>query len=211
MSEKIEYKHFKSFEYLPMLNYYKIADSDVKDYRWLLKLEDYSDLPDVDTEYLKDVFEDIENEVSDLGIKLNRSQSNEFDKYCAIDKLELQLQRVQVLLLSLSYEYNEDNVKLLYDLGYRINPKNDYQSELKRIYKTSRIIETRIGIKASELRKPNSNQKKTDIDELIDGIERYRGMNPGSINPSTLPLKRWLIMYYKASQEIEQNQLKNGR
>jgi hypothetical protein len=210
MSKKIEYKHYTSFEYLPTINYYKIADSDVKDYRWLLKLKDYSELPDIDCKYLKEVYDNIEHEVKDYGIKLNRSQKIEFDKYCAIDKLELQLQRIQVLLLALSYEYSEDNVKLLAELGYTINPNKDYQSELKRIYKRSKNIETRIGVKENELKKPTPNQKQTDIDELIDGIERYRNMAPGSIDPHVLPLKRWLIIYYKASQEIEQNMLKNG-
>lgn len=198
------YKPYKSIETLPMYNYYKVADTG--ELRYLLKNIDIDDLPDYKGN-LNSLWEDISCQVADINIESNRSNQNVFDIRKKIAELELDYVRVKTILLGLRANKDDELLKELESLGYKFNDNKDYGKEWIRINKRSELLKTKIAIKKDELSSLTSkSNKKTNIESVVDDVERYLNK---SIDMHKTSTKKWFIMLNKVIIDSNKKAAKN--
>lgn len=189
-----------SIEFVPMWNYYKALE--LNDSRYLLKLSDYEVMPDINTNKLDNIFDDIKFDIQDLDAELSSKSKHLFDKQKSISLLELKYFRTQTILCHLRYEKDNDSINELADLGYRIDLKKDYAKELNRVYKQTQMILTKTKIEHELIKDltPKSVNSKIDIYSEIESIERYRKL---PIDPFKMPMKQWINIRHKVIKEVE--------
>lgn len=198
---------YRSVDYLPMFNYYKIIDTG--DLRYLLRLDNYEHLPDVDVSELSGVWVELQYTITDLHNELSRKNQIIFDKQKQIAMLQYKLFRIQSLLLLLRLDKNEDSISELAELGYSINPKQDFSKELERIGRVSRGINTKFSIIQGELNDLTKQGKKVDIVAVKQSIEEYYNMST-PIDMHAYTMKEWLHKQYGAINKTAKKQLQNG-
>lgn len=217
--------HYKSLEYIPMYNYY--AAEEKEDLRYLFKLDDYEDMPEVETEYLNSAFDDMRFEVQDIAIKYNRKAEIIDDKQKEIINLNNKFVWIQQTIPFLSHleavinsakgeEFEQfkamksDKIKTLEEYGFKIRLKADYFQELKRIQKQSYQLQTKVNIKTSDLKvlTGDGGDKKNDIYSEVESVGRYLNQE---INMHTTTMRMWLTKKYKVHNETQRKALKNGR
>ena len=117
-------KYYKTLESILMFNYYKVDETG--DLRYLLKLSDYDELPDVNVDHLADIWDNMRFEVEQVAIDKNKTSDYIFKLQKKILENKNDFDCIQLLLPRLWEVKNEEYIKALSDLGYRINPKRDY-------------------------------------------------------------------------------------
>ena len=190
-----------------MFNYYKIIDTG--DLRYLLRLDNYEHLPDVDVSELSGVWVELQYTITDLHNELSRKNQIIFDKQKQIAMLQYKLFRIQSLLLLLRLDKNEDSISELAELGYSINPKQDFSKELDRIGRVSRGINTKFSIIQGELNDLTKQGKKVDIVAVKQSIEEYYNMST-PIDMHAYTMKECLHKQYGAINKTAKKQLQNG-
>jgi len=188
---------YSSVDYLPMFNYYKIVDTG--DLRYLLRLDNYEHLPNVDVASLLPVWNELQFDIMDLHTELHPKNQIIFDK----------LFRIQSCLFLLSLDNNEKTTKELVELGYKINKDRDFSSELDRIKRVSRGIITKYSIMEGELSELTKTGKKVDIVAVKQSIEEYYNMST-PIDMHTYSMKEWIHKQYGAINKTAKQNMQNG-
>jgi hypothetical protein len=205
-----------------MFNYYKAEE----DLRYLLKLDDYEYLPEIDTEYLEEVYDNMCFEVQDIAIKANRKAQLIYEKHKDIVYLNndfILIQQIIPFLSQLETAINiskgeefekfkalkSENIKTLESFGFKIKPKADYFQELARIQKQSKQMQTRVKLKELDLKSlTGDGDDKIDIYSEVASVERYLNQE---INMHTMVMRKWLTKKYKVYNETQEKALKDGR
>lgn len=197
---------YKSLDFIPMFNFYKVEETG--DLRYLLKLDDYEQLPEVDTKPLKLIWEQMGYEYKDISTRESRKSEILDDLQREILLLEERYNLIQLCISSLAVEKDDEVVMVLADLKYKINPKRDYSLELNRIKRLSKQLLTSANLKRSELEDMSkATGKKSSIYATIEAVERHRKI---TIDEKTTPMAKWLVMMYKVIEETSKKAVKNG-
>lgn len=194
---------YKTLDFCPMFNYYKA--SETKDYRYLLKLKDYEDLPEYN-EDLQPYFESLRDDVTEFTVKNNNRSNVVFDQVKRRDILISDYQLIQSLISYLWYNKDDEKIKMLAECGYKINTKRDYHQELKRIQKRSQILTGRIKYMSDEIEALTSG-KTSDMYTEKENVSNYRGRD---VDIHKTSMMEWLTMKNKVQNEIAQKKLKHG-
>src|SRR6056297_546611 len=202
-------KFYRSIDTLPIWNYDKWLNSD--DARYLLKIEDYDQLPEVN----KKTLSDIENTAIDIyyqasEFELGTSKRNEliFNLTKKLTNLEFQYNHVNNLITLLSLAGPEPEIfKLLSDAGYSIREGKDFEPELKRIFNQKKNKVAKINEVKAELESMTreGSGKTQSIEDVQVAIERH---NNRDIDLRKTTVKKWLILKNNLYREIEKQQLK---
>lgn len=202
------YKNYKSIEFLPFWNYYKVSENN--DHRYLLKLDDYEELPEIEID-LSDIWENICFEIADINKDTDIKSKLLFDTRKNISVLELRYYHIKTILSALSHGYDEELIEELKNNGFRIDKNKDFQNEWIRINKQSENLKTKLEIKKKDYvdMLPKSDNS-THIESIIQSIERYYNYSTGTINPHKITTKNWFIMLNKVIQESHKRSMKNG-
>ena len=140
-----------------------------KDLRYLIKLRDYENLPDVDEKQLFEPWEKILNEWSEVvgGNRAGLALLKERRLYAMKQMLDVEL----IVLKAVANLPVPEMVQEANDLGYKIDPANIHES-IQRAYGKAMKKKAKIEIE-------EKNQAKEESDEGIDGIivslERHQG------------------------------------
>jgi len=196
--------HFKSLEFLPMFNYYKVEE--LGDLRYLLKLGDYEDLPETNTDHLVELWNDLQLDVQEENIRLHRKSQIIADKAQQIRVKTGTYKLIQDLISFLWMVDDPEHRATLETLGYKINDKKDYHEELNRIKKRSQIKITEIGILQDELKhltEVTGGGSKHNLASEIEFVEAVLYEGRASIDMNTLQMNRWLIKKFKAIKANE--------
>jgi len=211
MSGKVEYKHYKSIDFITLYCYSEAERTG--DFRYLLKFDDYEELPDIDTTYLSSVWDELKLGKQEIELKLSRRNKNLFTDQVYIFDLQKKLTRVHslVALLGLKdYHKDEHYLKELSKEGYRLNPKKDYFDELVRIKKQSMNIQTKISLKHEEMMSklgPVKEGEEVSIYKTIESIEDYTKKD---IDIHKITMRKWLEKLHRVNEEITRKSMKNG-
>lgn len=190
-------KHFKTLDYLPMFNYYKTEET--KDLRYLLKIEDYEELPEVEVDYLNEVWNDLVLEVQDITIKLNRKSEDIFNKASLIDQKTSDYTLIQNLIKFLWHVKEDRHIKTLEELGYKINTKRDWHQELIRIQKRSQILLPKIEELKDELKSISNVSGNSNIYSEVEAIESHLNRD---IDMHKTVMSKWLSMKFKVLKQV---------
>lgn len=202
----MNYKYYKSINFLIAFNYYEIKATG--DLRYLLKLEDYEDLPDdVDVEFLKPVMDEIYIQASEIGLKYNRKLQVRHDLNKSIHVLKSELELIHNGLQILAFGRDDDVEKELLKYGYKIDDKKPYEDELIRIQKRSMHLLTKIKQKEYDLKDITPEDDDSDIQESVQAVSDYKGRD---IDLKKITVKEWLIMEYGVVNSANKKALKNG-
>ena len=202
-------KFYRSIDTLPIWNYDKWLNSE--DARYLLKVEDYDQLPEVN----KKTLSEIENTAIDIyyqasEFELGTSKRNEliFNLTKKLTNLEFQYNHVNNLITLLSLAGPEPGIlKLLSDAGYSIREGKDFEPELKRIFNQNKNKVAKINEVKAELESMTreGSGKTQSIEDVQVSIERH---NNRDIDLRKTTVKKWLILKNNLYREIEKQQLK---
>lgn len=144
------------------------------DLRYLLKLDDYEVLPDIDTGYLQPVFDDLQDQVRQIGLDKDRKTQVIFDMSKKIETTNVDYLIIQQMLYVLSYSDNKEVEDELSKYGYTIDPNKDRAKELKRISKRSKLLLSRISIWKQELQDiTKAPDSKLTIWDEIESISKH--------------------------------------
>ncbi len=196
------FRKYRSIHYLPVDNF--VAISRTGDLRYLLKIEDYEYLPEIDEQEnleLQSIWEHIEEEY------YNEDTQRKIQAEVSIGKSLLQLQTKYMLLNALlfSVAHNPSYIKEIEDLGFKINSDKPLKDEVERINKESGQILTRIRIKQKEYERVQQKDKVIEFEELVDIIEKYKGHQ---IDTSKITVKKWIAIKNNFLKYIKEE---NGR
>ncbi len=189
-----------------MFNYYKVEETG--DLRYLYKLDDYEELPESNTDHLATVWDDMRLEVEQIVVDNNPQSANVFDKAQTLAQRKSDYDVIQLLLPRLWDVKNDEYIKALSDLGYKINPKRDYHMEIKRISKQSQLLLTKIKLlelEYNELTKVTG--KKSTIYDEISSVERYINQI-GSIDMHKMTMRSWLTLKHRINNEATKKSIK---
>jgi len=171
---------YTSIDFLPIYNYIKCSEGDLK---YL-----YSDYQGKIDSKLVDTFETIQEEFSDRmndkTMKLTR------EKLYRIIKLNIKCERLQNYLILLAIKEDEDVIKWLKDEGFKYDSK-DRLSSLKTLQ--GEITNLRNKILEIEMTIEKTTDVKLDIFDVIAQIEKARGI---AIDPHKLTTAQF-ISYIK--------------
>jgi hypothetical protein len=186
-----KFNYYKSIDYLPIFNFFKIIETDDK--RYLIKLDDYELLPDeVDLDVLNKLWIDIQDEYSKA--EDNNSAIIQFTTAKGVCKLEIEylvLWNIHNLMVA---ENNGPNTKeCLKRAG--LEDKN-----LKWIEKRLKALNNKIKLKRETIKEQAPENKKFDFWRIIDEIEDIKGR--------AIDITKTTVRQYIA---IKQNIKRNGK
>lgn len=204
-------KHYKSIDTIPIWNYDKWLQTD--DPRFLLKLSDYEDLPEVSTEYkseLQNAATEIHYQASEFELKKSKRNNIIFDLTKRLTNLECDYNLTNNILQLLELSGRDNQVEqLLQNAGYTIRDGKDFESELKRIYNQNQNKKSKINELRGELEAMTKNTGESQSIESIQiALERHNNM---SIDLHSTTLKKWIILKNDLMKEIERQQMKKQK
>ncbi len=159
---KTKLKYYGSIDFLPIRNYFEASMS--MDYRWLLKLEDYSELPDVDID-LDKVWDRINGQYNDIVGGEDQSFIIEENRELLEDQQNIlnYQNMISYLYLEDKQEYIDDLKKIKIEIS--TDPKKYYES-LNKAEEVLIGMQEAINIKRSEL-----SQVMPDAPKNVDYME----------------------------------------
>jgi len=184
------YNYYKSIDYLPIFNFFKVIETDDK--RFLIKLEDYELLPsEVDMDVLNKIWEDIQGEYSEA--EDSNGAIIQFTKAKGVHKMEL-----EYLMLWNIYNLIRADIK-----GTNANAMLKHagleNKSTKWIEKRLKTLTNKIKLKRKDISEDQPN-KKTDFYKIIDEIEDIKGR--------AIDITKTTVRQYIA---IKQNIKRNGK
>lgn len=166
--------YYSSIKFIPIFNFFEVNESN--DLRYLLKLDDYSILPDIGQELsvkLLHVYENISNEYNEYSGE--QSYNEIFDNNKSIITLTIKKDRINFIIQILRFKYMpgiqmnaEKWENELRQMGNRLNYSNqrEFYSELDRIQHGTKSLDQRIKDKKEE----NENLKQSNKFNYLDSI-----------------------------------------
>lgn len=192
---------YKSLDFIPVYNYYKTVETN--DLRYLLKLNDYEALPEIDMSKYRDVWDKIVDDVQQVAIDNDKGSKIIFEKRRDLLALQIDYALTQQLISILSFIKDDDCIKMLAEHGFRINKNKDYYKELKRVKKQSQILKTKIEIKEEDLR----NATKGGSSDAWKEIEAICNYNKQDIDIHRMPMRRYLTKKYMVLKDTAKKKI----
>lgn len=168
--EKKYYKLYTSIRNLPLARFFDILNTN--DYRYLLKLKDYDNLPKIKMD-LSEIWADI---YEDFLIKSdNKEYKYRFNQIKNIDLLIVEHEQLRYALWVASLKYDDNILKFLKSKGINIDYKN-YQKSFEKGKSKLKSLEYKIKFKKKEFEENNNSVKSNSTyEQIIDDIEKYKG------------------------------------
>ena len=176
-------KHYTNIKFIPIFNFFEIYETN--DIRYLLKLDDYSELPEISEELsvkLQASLQVISDECSD-----NSTSDNDevFECKKSIVTLSLRKTRINFICEILRYKY-EDGVsvdhkyleKELTDASYLLNynNKSEFHDQLDNIQHASKGLDKRVKDEENKIKDLSVSDKKNTYMDAIQNIEEITGV-----------------------------------
>lgn len=165
---KNTYKYFKSIDFLPIFNFFKVMETGDK--RFLLKIEDYESLPEIeDITFLNKVWDEIE-------LQYGKAEDNnrsviQFVTAKGVHKLELEyLVLWDLHNLMIIDEIGNNAIECLEKAGYK-------GKDIKWIEKRIKVLTNKIKLKRKDISDNNPEGNNSDWTLIIDKIEDIKGRN----------------------------------
>lgn len=168
--EKKYYKLYTSVNRLPLTRFFDILNTN--DYRYLLKLKNYDNLPKIKMD-LSEIWANI---YEDFLIKSdNKEYKYRFNQRKNIDLLIVEYEQLRYSLWVAGLKYDEDILKFLKSKGINIDYK-DYKGSFEKGKSKFKSLEYKIKFKRKEFEENNSSIKnESTYEQIIDDIEKYKG------------------------------------
>ena len=187
-----DYKYYKSIDFLPLFNFFKVIETS--DYRYLLKLKDYEILPKTKHD-LKLVWLDIQTQYSKADD--SNYQIINFTQSKSMQKLQIDFLMIWNLYnLMVVAPDKKETLKLKKLAGLE-------NESLKGIEKKLKGLRNKIEIKKKDLEKEES--KPIDYCEIIDQIEDIKGR---SIDPFKTTVRQYIAIRKNIKNGNRQNNSK---
>lgn len=189
-----DYKYYKTIDYLPLFNFFKVIETN--DYRYLLKLKDYEILPDTKHD-LQSVWLDIQNQYS------KADDSN----YQIINFTQSKgLQQMQINYLVLWNLYNlmivapdkKETLKLKKEAGQE-------NSSIKDIEKKLKSLRNKI-----ELKKKDYEQKETKQVDFYLILDQISDIKQRTIDPFKTTVREYIAIRKNLKNGKRQNNTKGS-
>jgi len=189
-----DYKYYKSIDFLPLFNFFKVIETG--DYRYLLKLKDYEILPKTKHD-LKLVWLDIQTQYSKADD--SNYQIINFTQSKSMQKLQIDFLMIWNLYnLMVVAPDNKETLKLKKLAGLE-------NESLKGIEKKLKGLRNKIEIKKKDLEKEES--KPIDYCEIIDQIEDIKGR---AIDPFKTTVRQYIAIRKNIKNGNRQNNAKRS-
>ena len=189
-----DYKYYKSIDFLPLFNFFKVIETS--DYRYLLKLKDYEILPKTKHD-LKLVWLDIQTQYSKADD--SNYQIINFTQSKSMQKLQIDFLMIWNLYnLMVVAPDNKETLKLKKLAGLE-------NESLKGIEKKLKGLRNKIEIKKKDLEKEES--KPIDYCEIIDQIEDIKGR---AIDPFKTTVRQYIAIRKNIKNGNRQNNAKRS-
>ena len=191
--EEKSLRYYRSIDFLPIGCFNKASETG--DLRYLLKLKDYEELPEYNTEGLQEVWEDIREEYIEHSVMQNKKAESilELEHSIFVLKARYSYLNTLIYLTSIDVEGREKHLKELKSKGIIIEYKDeeDFKKKLELESKKTGTIITKIKTKQKELERLTKKDKSVVFEDMLDILEQYKGYN---INIWKLSVKRWLSL-----------------
>jgi len=185
-----KYNYYKSIDYLPIFNFFKIIETDDK--RFLIKIEDYEILPEnVNADVLNKIWVNIQREYSEA--EDSNSSIIQLMTAKGVHQMELEYLMLWNLHNLMVADIEGDSAKAM--LKYAGLEKWD----LKRIEKKLKALNNKINLKRETI-KEDEPKSKFDFWRIIDEIEDIKGR--------AIDVRKTTVRQYIA---IKKNIKKNGK
>lgn len=174
------YKHYKSIDFCPCWNYGMVLETG--DIRYILKLEDYEDLPlDINAEELAKAWQSINNE---FGQAHNDNSHVIYTvKYQSFVNLQWELFKLEMLRDLNKVAPNSKETKEAFKYC-KVSPSS--------VHKKIAQVEVKLQLKKKELEEEQEETgQKVDFFTIIDDISNIKGY---PINPHTTTLRQFLTI-----------------
>lgn len=186
-----KFNYYRSIDYLPIFNFFKIIETDDK--RYLIKLRDYELLPDkVDLNVLNKLWDDIESEYSKA--EDSNSAIIQFTSAKGVCKMELEYLVLWNMhnLMTADIEGKSSKAMLKY-AGLE-------DKSLKWIEKRLKILNNKIQLKRKLVKEENPETRKFDYWSILDEINDIKGYR---LDPTKVTVREYIA--------IKQNIKRNGK
>jgi len=183
--ERRKYKYYKSIEFCPFWNFFKCIETE--DYRYILKLDNYEDLPNTLNTYSKE-FGELSYQYQDasdtIKSQLNRRKVQNTQEI----RLKMLILTNCITLLSITTDKNAIDF-----ITYHYPKTKDMTGNKMLEYLISQFkgLKTLYNNKVSELERGKSDNVKIDMYEILNALEQYKGYN---INPHELTVKKFIAL-----------------
>lgn len=177
-------KYYREFKFIPIFNFFEIYES--KDIRYLLKLDDYSELPDLNDKeilILTEAIEKISNEYTE------KTKDSEYDPILDCKKeitlFQLKKNRIHNILQILRLKYHPGLViesdyleQEIRNAGYKLEytNKQEFYKALGSIPGATKGINYRIEAKKEELKNLEGDVKEVSYMNSVIAIEEGLGI-----------------------------------
>ena len=186
-----KFNYYKSIDYLPIFNFFKIIETEDK--RYLIKLDDYELLPDkVDLDVLNKLWIDIQTEYSEA--EDNNSSIIQFTSAKGVCKLELEYLVLWNMYNLMIADVEGNSAKSMLEYA-GLEDKN-----LKWIEKRLKALTNKINLKRKSIKEETPENNKFDFWRIIDEIEDIKGR--------AIDITKTTVRQYIA---IKQNIKSNGK
>ncbi len=210
VQEKNTLKYYNTLETLPIGCFFKIIKTG--DIRYLIKLDDYFELPEcslIDLLDLKNVWEKISMEYINLSKKTNKQTEISF--WLEREILNLKTDYVYSEWLIYLIERGIEVEKSIAELNFiGIDIKDGTKEQVEYARNRRGLILNKIKIKRAELKRNNSDdnedKKESSFEDLIAQIERFQGVY---IDIWKITVRQWLSYVNQYEQYCKE--LEHGR
>lgn len=148
------------------------------DLRYLLKLKDYSKLPEYDQNLLLDSFDLIISEHEKDSGNISFTNKAISDNYVLKEHIKIEALKVAYLIMFVDPEFGKEKIR-----AFGVNVKNNSPKELKKIENTWKALETKLRIRNLK------NKSKKKIGNQFYGILSVLKTEFNNIDENTLSLK----------------------
>jgi len=161
-----KYDHYKSLDFITVFCFFMTTSTG--DYRYILKLDDYENLPDVNIDELKEVWDNINSEFEDTD------ESNGAVIHFTRSKSVHGMEKEYLMLYNL---YNMLCIAPEHELTLQECNHAKITPDPKKIHKRLKALSNKIELKRKDIKEVSENTEKLDIWEIIARIEDFRGFN----------------------------------
>lgn len=194
------YKPYKSIEFCPFWNFFKVLET--KDARYILKLKDYEKLPVTLNTW--------ENEFNELSYQYSDAYDTIKSQLQRAKTQKLQEIRLKMCILSncitiLSIQYDTELLEIVSTYYPKVVGMAREQA-INYLVSQFKGLKTQYNLKSFEPYQHES--KEIDMYEIINAIEQYKGYG---LDPHTLTVKKFIAMQKNFEKWAAAKQQQNGR
>ena len=207
--EQKSLKYYHSIDFLPVGCFYKVLETG--DYRYLLKLDDYDELPECSLN-LDEVWESIVKEYLDYSKGKNKRVETAFIMECEVVRLKAKFLwlNTKLGLIGVDVDNREEHIREFneeFDEKLEYTDTDDLKRKLQAFSKRTGLIKTEWKILEKKLERvvEKDNDKEFKFEDIVDNIETYKKFY---LDIWKISVTRWLAIienYKEYVKEVEKN------